>query len=121
MKNQIKSHVEVVEINKVEQNLDQIRKDCFTEPELSELSNKHIQTLAGFYAVKVALKKLLDQLYPDQMISEKQIIITHNLDGAPYINEIISFMNDDIKKLQISISHTSENAYGFAAIIETMK
>lgn len=121
MKNQIQSQLEVVTINEVKENLQQIKNACFSESELKELDTGHIQTLAGFYVTKIALKKIINQQYPNHNITEKQIILTHNPNGAPSISEIISFHDDDLKKFHISISHTSENAYGFAAIMDTMK
>lgn len=119
MKTHIRSQIEIVAINEVEHKLNQIKNECFTKSELVELNHKHIQTMAGYYAIKIALKNLIDQLYPLNNISEKQIILSHNPNGAPCIDEIISLSNDATYKFQISISHTSENAYGFVAIMET--
>lgn len=121
MKNIIQSQLETVTISEIKKNKHKIADQYFTEAELDEFTDKHVQTLAGLYAVKIALKNLVNQKYPDCNISEKEIILTHNSDGAPSINEIISFDDEDLKKFFISISHNSERAYGFAAIADLVK
>ena len=121
MKNIIQSQLEIVRISEIKKNMRKTIDKYFTEVELNEVGNKHIKTLAGFYAVKKALKNLISQKYPDCNISEKEIILTNNSEGAPFINEIISFNNEDLQKFFISISHTSEYAYGFAAITDLME
>ena len=121
MKNIIQSQLEIVIISEIKKNMQKTINNYFTEVELDAFGNKHLQTLAGFYAVKKALKNLINQKYPDCNISEKEIILTHNSEGVPYINEIISFNNEEMQKFFISISHTSENAYGFAAITDLME
>jgi phosphopantetheinyl transferase (holo-ACP synthase) len=107
MKNIIQSQLEIVRISEIKKNMRKTIDKYFTEVELNEFGNKHIKTLAGFYA--------------DCNISEKEIILTNNSEGAPFINEIISFNNEDLQKFFISISHTSEYAYGFAAITDLME
>ena len=74
MKNQIHSKIEIVAIDEVECNLDQIKNNCFTKSELFELENKHIQTLAGLYVLKIALKKLINEQNTNQTISELSLI-----------------------------------------------
>ncbi len=121
MKNVIQSQLEIVTISEIKKNMHKIIDQYFTKAELDEFSDKHLQTLAGFYAVKIALKNLVNQKYPDSNISEKEIILTHKSDGAPFIYEITSFSDKDLKKFFISISHTAENAYGFASITDLME
>lgn len=121
MINQIQSQLEIVSIHEVKKNYRQIKKEYFSEFELEEIGTKHLQTLAGFYATKMALKKIINQQKRKHQISEKQIILLHNSAGAPYIKEIESLNRQDIDKFFISISHTSENVYGFASIGESAK
>lgn len=121
MKNIIQSQLEIVTISEIKKDMQKTIDKYFTKAELDEFGNKYLQTLAGFYAVKKALKNLINQKYPDCNISEKEIILTHNSEGMPFINEIISFNNEGLQKFFISISHTSENAYGFAAITDLIE
>ena len=115
MNNQIESWLEVVSVNEVKENKQSIITKYFTETELKEINANRPQTLAGFYAVKIALKKIINQKYPGSNITENNIILMHNSNGAPYIKDILSLQKEDLKKFCISISHTSENAYGFVA------
>jgi phosphopantetheinyl transferase (holo-ACP synthase) len=116
MKNIIQSRVETVSINDVRKNAGFIKTRYFAKTELQELQNEHLQTLAGFYAVKCALKKLINDIYPEFQIEERQIIITHNKTGAPRVKTIKPMQKADTERIYISITHTSDNAYGFAAI-----
>lgn len=120
MSNLIQSQIEVVAIKEFKRNLQNIKTKYFTESELLALSSKHLQTLAGFYAAKMALKKLINQKNTQIHLTENQIILMHNSNGAPCIKEIASLQKMDLEKIFISISHTAENAYGFASIQETV-
>jgi len=80
-----------------------------------------MQSPDGFYAAKLAFTKTIDQQCSDKNISGKQVILTHNSNGAPYIREFISLDNDALRKFSISISHTSEIPDGFAVITDVIK
>ncbi len=120
MNNLIQSQIEVVAIKEFKKNLQNIKTKYFSESELQALRYKHPQTLAGFYAAKMALKKLINQKISKNHITENQIILMHNSNGAPCIKEIASLRKMDLEKISISISHTTENAYGFASIQESV-
>lgn len=121
MNNQIQSQLEIISIKMVIENSRYIKDSYFSDFELKDIDNKHPQTLAGFYAVKIALKKIINKAYPKHRINEKQIILMHRTNGAPCIKEIKFLQDKDIGKFFISISHTSENAYGFASLKESIK
>lgn len=120
MNNHIQSQIEVVTIKEVEENLQHIKREYFSESELQSISSKHPQTLAGFYVTKIALKKLISKMNPNFTVSENQIILEHNSNGQPYVKKIASLPVKDLEKYFISIAHTSENAYGLATIQENM-
>ena len=61
MNNQIQSQLEIVSLQEVKKSSQHIKARYFSEFELKEISSKHLQTLAGFYATKKALKKIINQ------------------------------------------------------------
>ena len=116
-KNQIISKLEIISILDYKNKLQKLFPNCFDTSEIEELNNKSIQTILGYYAIKTAVKKILNDINPEININDKNIIISHNALGAPVLKKINSkkgiCMSDNI---QISLSHTNKNVYGLAVL-----
>lgn len=81
-----------------------------TDQERFELSGKHIQSVAGFCAVKRALL----QLCADERVGPHEFILSHGEQGEPCI--VKGPVGIDISDIRISISHTKQAAYGIAVM-----
>jgi len=116
-KNQIISKLEIVSILDYKNKLQKLFPKCFDTSEIEELNNKSIQTILGFFALKTAVKKILNEINPKINIIDKNIIISHNALGAPILKKINSskviYLSD---KIHISLSHTKNNVYGLAVL-----
>lgn len=92
-------------------------KRIFSESEIEYASQfeNNLEHLCGFYCVKEAFVKALD----DTGIHFTQIEVLHNENGKPYINQT-KYINQILKehfksKVEISISHCKE--YATAVVI----
>ena len=104
--------IDIEKISRFEQWTDEGFKRIFTNQEIeyaSQFENK-LEHLCGFYCVKEAFVKALD----DTGIHFTQIEVLHNENGKPYINKT-KYINQILKEqfktnVEISISHCKEYA-----------
>ena len=70
---------------------------------------------SGRFAAKESIKKAIISIYPNIMISFKNINIRRNKFGKPYVN-IVDFNIKEIEYIHLTISHTKEYAIAHALL-----
>lgn len=115
--NRIISFIECISVQEFKRTAP-LYSDCFDKKELKYLKKRSIQTRAAFYLLKNAVRKCIKKIFPDINISEKQIILGHKENGAPEIVVLPVKIKKLANSLKISISHTKEFIYSFAAFSE---
>lgn len=108
----INSAISVISIDEIRALTTQEKIITFTAEELEEINHKHIQTTAGFLAVK----KSLIELFRKRGIQSDacNYTLSHSAEGRPILKNCPDGVCID--QIAISISHTSANAYGLASI-----
>ena len=115
-KSQVVSVLMSVSIEKMEQELEAIYANCFCLEELTYLKERHVRMTAGWFALKQAVVKLIGRVN-NEMIVEKDVVITKQSDGRPVIKRLnCPAINGST--LSVSISHSKTTAYGLAAMEE---
>lgn len=114
--------IDIVNINRIkkiiEKNRDKFYEKIFTEKEINYIfkRNHKSQTIAGLFASKEAVSKVLGKGIGD--INWKDIEILHDNNGKPFLNRNKK-IKQNLKKInladiQISISHERNYAIAFA-------
>ncbi len=117
----IYSQVERIAMADVAAQRDLFEAQYLTEAEIEATANRHVQTVAGFVAVKRALCTLYARLGLGKW-SERDFVLTHTANGAPTIISCPPCRHDESGApalgLHISIAHTKQHAYGLAVYQE---
>ncbi|HOE67995.1 MAG TPA: hypothetical protein PLO62_15860 [Candidatus Hydrogenedentes bacterium] len=117
----IYSQVERIAVPDVASRRNSIETQCLTETEIEATANRHVQTVAGFVAVKRALCGVCARLGLGEW-SERDFVLTHTANGAPRIAACPKRLCDEngapMPGLYISIAHTKQHAYGLAVYQE---
>lgn len=105
-----------VNISEIKENREYYLSSFFQDEEKAELSMRHIRSTAGWYVLKQAVSKLLNQLGHTHL-SESDILLSRTDSGRPFIRNIGS--QEDTKQIQlpnlfVSITHTRSIAHGMA-------
>ncbi len=118
----MKTGVDIVEVKRIEKILEKRRdtfyRKLFTQAEIEYIKGKNhnSKTVAGFFAAKEAVSKVLGTGIGK--LAWKDIELLHDKEGRPYINinsKIKEILNKQgLKSLDISISHEREYAISFA-------
>ena len=112
--------VVAITIEEVEKECEHILSTSFTAAEKNALAPRHIRSTAGWFVLKKALCRLLDQLNIAHL-SELDFSLVRSETGRPCI-ENINIDSIDEKKLTqqlfVSITHTRTTAYGMAVYQE---
>src|SRR5699024_5890660 len=122
MDNNIKTGVDIVDINRIERifsaKKDKFLKKVFTGKEIEYFSKRKykVNSIAGIFAAKEAISKVLGSGIG--YINWHDIEVLHNERGKPYIN-INAKLDNKMKELglsnlDISISHERNYAIAFA-------
>lgn len=104
--------VDIEKINRFENWTDEGYKRIFSDKEIeyANLFENKLEHFCGFYCVKEAFVKALD----DDGISFREIEVLHTESGKPYINQttyINSILREHFKsRVEISISHCKDFA-----------
>ena len=121
----IHSHMEIVSIDYVKSNRAGIRERFFSPQEDLLLSSRHVQTTAGFMALKKALVQCFRALSGGGQYGEKDFILAHGDKGGPEIRKIPEIPGRDEKslsaRLHVSIAHTKTAACGLVVFQEDIR
>ena len=108
--------VDVIEVKRFSNIKPSFIKKVFTGHEINYLANKKFESMAGIFAAKEAVAKSLGSGFKFFFIREIEIL--HDQKNAPIVklhNRAFDFAKQiNIKKINISISHTKETAIAFA-------
>jgi phosphopantetheinyl transferase (holo-ACP synthase) len=110
----IRSFVETVAIREIATKRAEIETACFAHQESAALLR--LQTLAGIVCVKRAVGAALGFHGHVPRPCEKDIIIGHDVYGAPIILEMPGTAQENFPSLCISLSHTKDHACGCAVL-----
>ncbi|MFH1437326.1 MAG: hypothetical protein ABIJ56_16595 [Pseudomonadota bacterium] len=118
----IHSYMEIVPIDYVKINRESIGERFFSPQENRLLSSRHVQTTAGFLALKKALVQCFRALSGGVEYGEKDFVLAHGDKGGPKIEKIPDVPGMDAKSLSAnphgSVSHTKTAACGLAVFQE---
>ncbi len=90
----------------------------FVKSELDYATKKSsAQTLAGLWCAKEAVTKALFSAGIQIVIQD--VVVSHDFNGVPFVAEIRSTNQVDIKELKISISHASNFATAVCFFADT--
>lgn len=118
----MRTGVDIVEINRIEKILERKRHSfyrkvfTYSEREYIKSKNDSSKTVAGIFATKESVSKLLGTGIGD--LNWKDIEVLHDKNGRPFINissKICKCLEElDLNSIEISISHEKEYAISFA-------
>jgi len=108
------SFLEIIPVEKVEKNRKEFINTFFDDSEKLQINEKPVRTIAGFIALKKSLVNLANRISSNNLLTEKDFILSHNENGAPLIKEFKSkeklITNFSVQKIRISITHTKKYA-----------
>ena len=121
---QISCGVDIVEIERIKKAIEKTNgrflKKIYTEKEIKyceEKGNAKYEHYAARFASKEAIFKAISGLLKDKYsINWQNVQILNNKEGKPYI-EFINMEFNQIKSMDISISHSKQNAIANVVII----
>lgn len=116
--------VDIVEISRVEKSINNTNKrfisEIYTEKEIEYCESKgkaKFQHYAARFAAKEAVFKAISNFLKDKYeITWKNIQILNDKNGRPYV-EFIGIKFKQIESMDISISHSQENAVAQVVIL----
>ncbi len=116
----VKSFLQTVLIEDIKNNKDNIIAQCFTPDDQMKQLNNHVRSTAGRIALKLAICALAKEIFFENNLLPKDVIIEKDDLGAPCLTEVR--MSDSktahvIKtEIFLSVSHSRTTAAGIAAI-----
>ena len=118
---QIITGTDIIEINRIKQSIETLGEAflnrIYTPAEIAYCESKHdvkYQHYAARFAAKEAAFKAVSNLLKDKFeLTWKQIEIVNNTEGRPSIHWKETKIIDNIKSMDISISHCKEYAVAF--------
>lgn len=111
-KKQIHTHLEIVLIDEVKNNSEELLAEYFSTEEQKELEDRHIQTVAGFLAIKKGLSKMCLSVFSEITIEPAQFKLSHDKSGAIQIVAVPEKVGKDLGNFFVSVSHTKKSACG---------
>ncbi len=116
----ISSVIEMIDIDKVKDNLLTILDSSFHSVEQKELDKRHIRSTAGVLALKQAICSLIHNT-TGLSLERKNVLISRSTTGAPILQSLpdtLKTSSFDHRNLFLSISHSRKTAYGLAVYQE---
>ncbi|MBQ9297604.1 MAG: holo-ACP synthase [Clostridia bacterium] len=120
---QVSCGVDIIEIDRVKksiENTDRFVKDIFTEKEIEYCESKRIakyQHYAARFAAKEATFKAISRFLKNKSdISWKNIQVVNDENGKPNV-EFVDVDFPQITSIDISISHSKDNAVAFVTVL----
>lgn len=106
---------DIIEISRIEKAMKNplFAKKCFTDAELDYISEKNIESAAGFFAAKEACSKAFGTGLCG--ISLKDIEVNHTSEGKPYIKTYNTAIASDCN-IHLTLSHCREYAAAFVIL-----
>lgn len=111
---------DIIEINRIKESIkqfgDKFLNKIYTEAEINYCESHHnnkYQHYAGRFAAKEALYKALSNILTEENLDWKSFEIIHDTNGKPRVE----IDNPRIKSIDISISHSKENAIAMVVVL----
>ncbi|MGN1222568.1 MAG: holo-ACP synthase [Christensenellales bacterium] len=118
----IRTGIDIIETKRFNiKHLDDFLEKYYSDEEIEYINqkDKNLQTIAGIYACKEAVLKAF-KIGIGNGISLKDVVISHEK-GNPYLklNDVIKSLmaKDNLKEIDINISHSENNAIAICIII----
>jgi phosphopantetheinyl transferase (holo-ACP synthase) len=116
IRRKVVSFLETISLSEFK-NIQAVFDRSFTTRELNYLEDKTIQSKAGFFLLKKAVKKCLCSVLREKTeILERDIVLGNRKNGEPCIKKLPASLEGIRDRIKLSISHTRKNVYAVAAI-----